>query len=308
MTNEYYPFSDVTCHHFNDNNGCTFCGYKYQKRSVSEKPVSLVEQIEHFDKFVLSNIDDICKRDRLIIAPNGSWFTQITKELRRHIYQFIENEKISFIQYESRATLFDISKARTELSINFRGDELESKVCELKESIDEINATHIVSLGLEVANDYDLKKINKGAILEDYINASREILNRNGILCCNILIAPPKVDDPIYKALFTAKYAVETLGAKELLVMSCIPMKHTKAYELWKLGEWNPINATAASEILHIIREKHPSVNVKFKDLRVYSFHGRYGEFFRENRQWSDEEKLLERKKVRDISKKVYYL
>jgi len=88
--------------------------------------------------------------------------------------------------------------------------------------------------------------------------------------------------------------------------MPCIPMKHTKGYELWKSGEWNPINATAASEIFRIIREKNSSTKIQFRDLRVYSFTNRYGLYFRENRRWTDEDKLLERKMVRDIAKEVY--
>jgi hypothetical protein len=53
------------------------------------------------------------------------------------------------------------------------------------------------------------------------------------------------------------KYAVETLGAKELLIMPCTPMKHTPAYEDWINGEWNPISATASSEILRMVRQKY---------------------------------------------------
>jgi len=190
MTCEYYPFSNITCHHFANDGGCNFCGYKYQKKSVSQANISIKEQISHFDNFILENIKDIKKHDRLVIAPNGSWFTQVPKELREHIYAFIKTENISFLKYESRATLFNMDAARKELSFTIFGDNLKSELLNLEKSLDEITSSHIVSLGLEVADDQDLKKLNKGTILEDYVNASNEIHKRGGSVCCNILVAP----------------------------------------------------------------------------------------------------------------------
>ena len=85
MKNEYYPRSSEICHHFYDNGGCSFCGYHSQKRSVSKIPITVKEQLRHFDNFAATYFEDIKKSGRLIIAPNGSWFSEVPRRLRQHI-------------------------------------------------------------------------------------------------------------------------------------------------------------------------------------------------------------------------------
>lgn len=314
VTKDYYPYSDIICHHFYNQGGCTFCAYFRQERSVSPVKVTIKEMKAHFDNYAKENLEGILKQGRLIVAPNGSWFAQVPKALREYIYKFVARNGLR-LKYECRATLFNESKARKELRIMykklFKNDpEKVKKATEaaLKDITDgwgEIEPNHMVSFGLEVANDEDLKVLNKGCCLDDYVRAANFVHEKEADVCCNILIAPPRVEDPIYKAFETARFAVvEELGAEELLVMPCIPKEGARAYNDWIKAVWNPISKTASSEILRILREEYPSV--KFKDSYVFNFHGRHGRFKRKPGKWSEEEKEKERRKVRVVAEKIF--
>lgn len=315
MGYEYYPVSEVICHHVYNKGGCIFCGFKSSKKCVSKNSLSVEEMVEHFDNFTKNNIEDIKKADRLIIAPNGSWFSEVPKELRKHIYEFVDKHNISFLKYECRATLFNREKAREEFEIMYKIKHKDPKIVkrfteetldDVIKSLDEINPNHMVSFGLEVADNKDLEILNKGCCLEDYIHASNQVREKGAKVCCNILVAPPKVKNPVYKAFKTAKFGVDTLKAEELLIMPCIPMKGTIAYEEWIEGRWNPVSATVASEVFRTIRAQYPLVKARYLDLRVFNFHGRHGKFKREPGKWSEEEKQKERSKVKKIAKRVF--
>ena len=77
------------------------------------------DMIAHFDSFAKEHIVDIKNKGKLIIAPNGSWFTQVPEKLRHHIYNFLEHNNISTLKYESRATLFNSEKAKEEFRIQY---------------------------------------------------------------------------------------------------------------------------------------------------------------------------------------------
>jgi uncharacterized Fe-S cluster-containing MiaB family protein len=298
MTHKYFPLTNDICHHFYDAGGCLFCGYNLQKKTVSQEPISLEGMIAHFDNYAAENSKDIEKQGRLVVVPNGSWFTEVPKELRKHIYDYVDANMIPVLKYECRASLFNPEKAKQEL-----GEEAYS---ELRAALSEIKPNHVVSLGLEVADDADLDVLNKGCTLEDYLKASKKIHRMGAKLCCNILISPPYIEEPVRKAFETAKYAAETLNAEEFLIMPCIPMKGAYSYQDWLDGKWDPISATAASEIYKIISHQYPNVRMKYNSMRVFNFHGRYGEFKRENRKWTDDEKAAERKKVRKAAEIVF--
>jgi radical SAM enzyme (TIGR01210 family) len=298
MTHKYYPLSDSICHHFYNAGGCLFCGYNIQQKTVSKEPVSLEGMISHFDKYAEENLSDIEKQGRLVVVPNGSWFTEVPKELRKHIYEFVDANMIPLLKYECRASLFTPEKAKAELG--------EEGYAELRAGLREIKPNHIVSLGLEVADDKDLETLNKGCSLEDYLKASKYIHGKGAKLCCNILLSPPYVEDPIRKAFKTAKYAAEVLKTDEFLIMPCIPMKGAYSYKDWKEGKWNPISATAASEIYRRIVQEYPLIRGKYNSMRIFNFHGRYGEFKRLDRKWSEEEKRAEREKVKKLADEIF--
>jgi hypothetical protein len=299
MTHRYYPLLNDICHHFYDAGGCLFCGYSLQGKTASKELLSLEGMLKHFDDFAAENLKDIEKQGRLEVVPNGSWFTEVPKELRRHIYNYVDANLIPVLKYECRASLFNPEKARQELGAK--------AYPELQAALAEIGPNHVVSLGLEVADDKDLETLNKGCALEDYLMAARQIHMLGAKLCCNILLSPPYIEEPLTKAFETAKYAVETLKAEELLILPCIPMKSAYSYQDWLDGKWNPISPTASSEVYRLVSQQYPQIRTKYNSMSVVNFHGRYGEFKRANRKWSDAEKAAERKRVRKIAESVFH-
>ena len=316
MRNEYYPLSQEICHHTYNEGGCTFCGYKTQKRTVSSVPVSIKQMKEHFDSFAEANLDEIKLAGRLIIAPNGSWFTQVPLELREHIYGFMKRENIPLLKYESRATLFNSEVDEQEFYVAYKhlfasqpeivNDKVKNSLDALAQALGEITPNHIVSFGLEVANDADLKTINKGCCLEDYVIAAKIVNKKNASVGCNILIAPPGVKNPVKKAFETARFGAEVLGVSEFNIMPCTPMIGTPGYDAWVNAKWNPVSATAASEVFRTIKSAYPDINVRYLDLRVFSKHGRFGKFKRKPGKWSEEEKERERTKVQRVAEKFF--
>jgi len=314
MKTEYVPLSHEICHHYFNNGGCTFCFFKNCK-FVSKDKIGLDAMFEDFDSFADKNLDAILKHDRIDMAPNGSWFPQIPVELRYHIYDFVEKKKIGILSYELRATMFNLDKAYKELEImcskrySDKGTaqkKLEKNLEDIKRGMNEVKEGHVVYFGLEVANNEDLNTLNKGCSLEDYESASEEVINKGGKVGVNILIAPPCIENPVKKVFESVKYAANVLNVEEIYLFACIPGKGTKAYNEWKKGSWNPVSATAASEVYRITKEKYPDIRVKYNSMRVFNFHGRYGKFKRKVRPWSDEEKTRERKKVRNVAEHIF--
>ncbi|MEA1938730.1 MAG: hypothetical protein U9N14_06540 [Pseudomonadota bacterium] len=311
MGYKYYPLSQTICHHFYNDGGCTFCGYHCQKRTVARKAVPVSEQIAHFEAFAAENLADIKKKGRLVIAPNGSWFAQVPQGLRARIYRFIEQHDIPALKYETRATLLDVEKALKEFAIMHRAlghDARRAKkdAALLGKALGEIGPRHIISFGLEVADDDDLATLNKGCTLDDYRKAAAIVRAKGASVGANILIAPPEVENPIVKAFMTAQFAVDEMGATDLLLMPCSPMLKTKAYDLWKAGQWNPVSATAASEVLQTLRRCYPDVTIKYLDTQIFSKHGRHGRFLRKPGPWSDKEKRDVRESVRQQALTVW--
>ncbi len=315
MTNIYYPHSQTVCHHTYNRGGCYFCGFRLQKRSLSKEPVTDKEQIKHFNRFVTDkkNREDIEKKGRLVIAPNGSWFVQVPFKLREQVYEFIEKKGVPLLQYETRATLFNDVKAAKEFEIMYSGlirteavPEMANKsLMYLVESRQEIDKNHVVAFGLEVANNRDLRKLNKGCELDDYIHAANHIHGRGARACANILLKPPRILRAERKALQTAKYAAEVLKVEEILIQPCIPMLGTPAIEDWREGKWNPISPSAASQIYREIKEKYPNIIYQYIDLGTRNFSGRKGKFKRDH-LWTDEEKNKERERVKRIARRVF--
>lgn len=310
----YYPYSHEICHHYYDDGGCTFCGFHSMKRCISKTPVSDEEQIAHYDAFLDGQLEKYDHIDKLSVAVNGSWFTQLPKALRKHIYTSIEENNIPLLKYECRASLFDMGRAFEELDIMYKKrykdrDEmerdLEIAIEDLQESFSEISPHHRINLGLEVANDNDLKIMNKGCTLDEYVYASKYIHEKGAQVGANILLAPPEIENPIEKAFETVKFAVEEMEADEIFVMPCIPMRGSKANKLWKNGEWNPMSATASSEIYRIFKEAYPERDFKYLNIGVHNFHSKVGQFKRDH-PWTDEEKFEIRKQVRAIGREYF--
>lgn len=309
----YFPYQHRICHHVYNNGGCTFCGFHLMKKCVSSQPVSDEQMVAHFDAFVndKKNLDNILKAGKILVESNGSWFVEITKAVREHIYEFVENNKIE-LHTQCRATIIDIKKTQEALSIMFwrRGaDPVLTKLAAREiakvvyEAIDkELKPYMLIFTGLEVANDEDLKIVNKSCELKDFVAFSEFVRKRGAMVGANVLIGPPLVKDPVRKALETAKFGIEVMGAREAAFGCCIPRLGTVGHRLWRSGEWNPVSTTECSEIYWQTKEKYPNNDVSIYLARIHCFHGKYAK----PKIQTERQKALARANVRKIAKEVF--
>lgn len=303
----YEPFSETICHRFYDNSGCTFCYFNGLERCVSKVPLTVKDKINHFNKWVKQNREKIEKEKGILIASCGSFFPQQPAQLRAHIYEFMDKNYHLDLAFEIRSTMYNPERARQEFERISNKINVEEYMKEVEKGITEIRPNHIPFFGLEVANDNDLKILNKGCTLRDYEYASNLIHNAGSRIGVNILINPPEIENPIKKALETAKYAVEILKTDEMHLFGCLPGKPSKAYDLWKEGKWNPSTATEASEVCRQIREKYPPFPSYISIVRNQWFTGRYGKYKLKNRKRTIEQKQRERNKIKRIAEEMNF-
>lgn len=289
MSYRYYPYSYNICHHVYNNGGCSFCGFHLMKSCVSPVPLSAEQMIRHFNKFVndRKNYGDILKAGKILVETNGSWFVEIPRRLRQHIYRFVESNGLE-LHTQCRATVVNAKKLGSELEIMIRARHhgafddydanlLETRVEEILEALHtELKPYMQIFTGLEVADDADLALVNKGCELKDYV-AFAEFLHSYGAqVGANVLIAPPLILDPIRKALRTAKFAFEVMEAKEVAFCCCIPRMGSVGHALWRQGKWNPASTTECSEIFRQTKARYPEKIVSVYFARIHDFHGKY--------------------------------
>jgi len=308
MGSKYFPYSEHICHHVFNKGGCNFCGFHMMKNCVSSTPITVEQMIQHFDEFVNDekNYQDILQRGRLSVETEGSWFLEVPRGLRQHIYRFLESRFHGLeLHTQCRATLINEEKTRTALAIAMKaknGPDFDKKLLErtVQETLQALNTElkpyMFISSGLEVADDSDLELINKGCQLNDYLLFSQFIRSHGAKFVANVLIAPPLVQDPVRKALKTAQYAFEVLEAAEITILSCIPRLRSRGQ-----GKWIPISATESAEIFRIIKDRYLQKEVRLDTMRVYCFHGKYGPKIK-----TEEQKIAAREKVRKIAKEVF--
>jgi uncharacterized Fe-S cluster-containing MiaB family protein len=281
------------------------------KNCVSPVPVSVADQIRHFDEFVnkRENIDDMFKKGKILVETNGSWFVEVPKKVRTHIYRFVEEYNLE-LHTQCRATLINRKKTREALAIMYRAqhkknyEELaERKAEEVFHAIDtELKPYLFLFVGLEVANNDDLKIIHKECTLNDYIRFSKFVRSRGAQVSANVLVGPPLVEDPIRKAFISAKFAFEELRAHEVAFCAYIPRRGAKSHHLWLKGIWNPISPTECSEILRRTRAKYKDEVTSLYSPRIHFFHGKYANPCIK----TDAQKIEARTEVKRIAEEIF--
>jgi len=113
----------------------------------------------------------------------------------------------------------------------------------------ELGATR-VEIGVQSLFDDVLKKIERGHTVKETIEAFRTLKNFGYKINAHYMIGLPgsdrKKDIEGLKMLFED----ENFKPDMLKIYPCVVTKGTKAYDLWKKGEFNPLNSEEAAEII----------------------------------------------------------
>ncbi len=206
--------------------GCLFCGYGkfYSKESTVE---SLREE---FDSFFRENLDN--KTTHVKVFGSGSFLDekQIPGESKQYFIERCKESSIKELTIESRPEFITAGKLK-----EFNG----------------INLT--VAVGLEVADNHILDKINKGFCLRDYENAAGILHSHGCKLRTYLLVNPPFVDDTKKSLNDSVEYALRY--SDSIVLINLLPHSNSDLFKMWLRGEWNFLS-----------REEFYKVTEKFKD------------------------------------------
>lgn len=188
--------------------GCVFCGY------AKEKPVLV-------DSVILKAKTDQAlfePTDELKIFSSGSFLDekQFPREFRQYLAKKCREKNIKLI-IESRPEF-----VTDETLSDFKG----------------INLS--VAIGLEVADNDTLKKINKGFTIEDFIKASETLHRNNFKLRAYVLVNPPFVKDIRKSLMKTVEFAKK--HSDSIVIINMLPHYKAPLFYLWLKGQWHPIN------------------------------------------------------------------
>ena len=188
---------------------CLFCGYG----RIKGKEPSIENLRDEFDSLFGKLEPDV---DHIKVFGSGSFLDeeQISVEGRRYFIQKCRESGIKKLTIESRPEF-----VRGDVLKEFEGIELE------------------VSVGLEIADDGILDKINKGFHLRDFEMASKLLHSHNARVRTYLLVNLPFVDD-IRKSLDdSVKYALKF--SDSIVLINLLPHYRSRLMKMWIRGEWN---------------------------------------------------------------------
>ncbi len=195
--------------------GCIFCGYCRERTQML--PAQILKA--RIDQLLLDPPEE------LKIFASGSFLdnNQFPSDFRQHLAEKCRTKNIKLV-FESRPEFI------TKDTLNdFKGVDL------------------TVAIGLEVADNAILSKINKGFTKEDFAEAA-ETLHANGFKVRAYLIANlPFIKDIKTSLHDSVKYAKKY--SDSIIVINLIPHSKAPLLDLWLKGEWHPLSKKAFHEL-----------------------------------------------------------
>ena len=204
-------------------NDCIFCN---QKSISGQQKMITKEDVKKTIEFYLENIRD--KQAKKEVAFFGGSFTGIEKEKQEELlktaYEYIKSGEINSIRVSTRPDYID--KQRLKLLKKYKVETIE--------------------LGVQSANDYILKRSNRGHNFEDVKRASR-LIRWNGFkLGHQMMIGLPestRIDE-----INTAKELIK-LKPKMVRIYPVLVIKNTKLEKEYLEEKYTPLTVVQAVEI-----------------------------------------------------------
>lgn len=204
-------------------NDCVFCNQKSisgQKKNITKEDVK--KTIEYY----LDNIKD--KESQKEIAFFGGSFTGIDEKLQEELlqvaYEYVSQGKVDSIRISTRPDYInkDILKKLKKYKVK------------------------TIELGVQSANDYILKKCNRGHNFDDVKKASKLIRWYGFNLGHQMMVGLP--DSTRIDEINTAKALIK-LKPKMIRIYPVLVVKGTKLEQDYKEGNYQPLSVVQAVEI-----------------------------------------------------------
>lgn len=213
--------------------GCSMCGYVYDSIRKRQNGDEILKQF----KDAFAKVKDV---EYLKIFNSGSFFddSEISDKMRQKIFAMINEKKIKRLQVESRPEFLNSEK--------------------LKEAKKNLKAQLEVGIGLETTND-DIRVncINKGFLLEDFINALNickefEVETKAYLLIKPLFLGEKEaLEDAVNSAVEVSKLGVSRISFNPVNVQ-----KGTLLEYMWRRGEYRPPWLWTVVETLKKTRRK----------------------------------------------------
>lgn len=204
-------------------NDCIFCNQK----SISGQKKNMTK--EEAKKIIDDYLENIKNEDAQIeIAFYGGSFTAIETKLQEELletaYQYIEDGKVESIRISTRPDCID------------------------KETLKRLKKYKVktIELGIQSANDYILKRSNRGHSFEDVKKASKMIRWNGFKLGHQMMVGLPestRIDE-----INTAKALIK-LKPKMVRIYPVLVIKNTKLEKEYQEGKYEPLPLVQAVEI-----------------------------------------------------------
>ena len=203
---------------------CCFCGYG---RTPGKEPTP-TNLKKDFDAF----FNDVRTGDTVKVFGSGSFLDtkQVPLDARAYFIEKCRSIGIEKLFIESRPEYINETALKDFAGINLS-----------------------VAIGLEVADDALLDKINKGFHLKDYEEASAKIRKCGAKVRTYLLVNPPYAKD--IKKILDRSVEYALIHSDTIVLINLLPHGNTPVFKMWLTGTWNFLS-----------REEFYNLSDKWKD------------------------------------------
>jgi hypothetical protein len=187
---------------------CLFCGYGTMEGKRCDYQ-SIRKEIDEF-------FSSVAAGDHVKVFGSGSFLDsrQMPPDARTYFIEACKKAGVAQLTIESRPEYITV---------------------EVLEEFSSLDLT--VAIGLEVADDKILDKMNKGFHRKDFEAAAAVLKSKNAKVRAYILVNPPYVAD-VGKSLDSSiKYALKY--ADSVVLINLLPHYAARLMKMWLRGEWN---------------------------------------------------------------------
>lgn len=271
---------------------CVFCPYENDNDHIVSRVPTTESMIAQTEEFLATN-EAVEKNGELYIVNSGSFFSgQTRKGYMRWLANRIESSGLGLV-VDARAD----NKLKN----------YEQEIIALAKA-----SPLTIAVGLEIADDEHLTKLNKGCNLQQYVSIAEQIQSLGADVKAYILVDPPSITGETYresidmalkKGFETAHFAIEEMQATRLGISPFFPYKGLSIPE-----SWFPISTTEVAEVANQLTQ----VTNCLVDYTSRQIHLAHGNFFRNkglNKPFDvkdKDERLAVRQNVADICEQVF--
>ena len=225
---------------------CIFCPFGWKE--------SRKKSCEELEKEVREKVERVSDAEVLKFFNSGSFLdeNQIPKEFRTKMIDIAAETGI-------REVVVEVLPQHVVMK--------EKEVVELLNYAKEKGVEVSFAIGLEVADDKIMAKINKPFRTKEFVEASKIIRKFGGRVRAYIMVNLPFVEDQagmLAKSLLFCKEHADSIA-----ILNTYARPNTELFRLWLEGRWHPLSK---KEFEEIVRKALKQTGMKMEDVELYYY------------------------------------